>query len=45
MAARYLLNPVLRVRVKYEPAKKQSVRLDDDTHAILGRNPQPIQKP
>ena len=41
----YLLKLGVRVQVKYEPAKKQSVTLDDDGQAILARNPQLVVKP
>jgi hypothetical protein len=33
----------VRVRVKYEPDKKKQVILDEDTQAILERNPQLIK--
>ena len=36
----FLLKSGVRVQVKYEPAKKQQVTLDDDAPAILARNPQ-----
>lgn len=40
----YLLKAGVRVRVKYEAAKKQQVILDDENQAILERNPQLLQK-
>jgi hypothetical protein len=40
----YLLKPGVRVRVKYEPGKNPHVTLDDETQAILERNPQLIKK-
>src|SRR5690349_12949614 len=36
----YLLKPGVRVLVKYDPAKKERVSMDDDIPAILERNPQ-----
>ncbi len=36
----YLLKPGVRVRVKYDPTKKEQVTMDDETPAILERNPQ-----
>jgi hypothetical protein len=36
----YLLKPGLRVLVKYDPAKKEQVTMNDETSAILERNPQ-----
>ncbi len=39
----YLLKPGVRLRVRYDPAKKQHVTLDDDNQAILDRNPQLIK--
>src|SRR6266536_6572159 len=36
----YLLKPGVRVRVKYDPAKKEQVIMDDEPAAILERNPQ-----
>jgi hypothetical protein len=36
----YLLKPGVRVLVKYDPAKKEHVTMDDQTPAILERNPQ-----
>lgn len=41
----YLLKPGVRVRVKYEPGKNQLVTFDDETQAIMQRNPQLIKKP
>jgi hypothetical protein len=38
-----VLKPGVRVRVKYEPDKKKQVILDEDTQAILERNPQLIK--
>jgi hypothetical protein len=40
----FLLMPGVRVQVKYEPAKKQQVMLEDEIQAILDRNPQLIKK-
>jgi hypothetical protein len=40
----YLLKPGVRVQVKYDPARKQHVSLDDDLQAILQRNSQLIKK-
>ncbi len=40
----FLLVPGVRVLVKYEPAKKDHVTLDEDNQAILDRNPQLIRK-
>ncbi len=34
----------IHVQVKYDPAKKQEVTLDDDIQAIMKRNPQMIKK-
>lgn len=36
----YLLKADVKVQVKYDPAKPQSVEFDDNTPAILARNPQ-----
>jgi hypothetical protein len=36
----YLLKPGVRVLVKYDPAKKEQVTMDDEAPAILERNPQ-----
>jgi hypothetical protein len=36
----YLLKPGVRVRVKYDPAKKEQVTMDDEVPEILERNPQ-----
>ncbi len=36
----FLLKPDVRVRVKYEPNKKQQVFLEDEIQAIVERNPQ-----
>jgi len=36
----YLLKPGVRVLVKYDPAKKEQVTMDDESPAILERNPQ-----
>jgi hypothetical protein len=36
----YLLKPGVRVVVKYDSAKKEQVIMDDETPAILERNPQ-----
>jgi hypothetical protein len=36
----YLLKPGVRVQVKYDPAKKDQVTMDDEAPAILERNPQ-----
>ena len=36
----YLLKPGVRVLVKYDPAKKEQVNMDDEMAAILERNPQ-----
>jgi hypothetical protein len=36
----YLLKPGVRVLVKYDPAKKEQVTMDDEAQAILERNPQ-----
>lgn len=36
----YLLKPGVRVRVKYDPAKKEQVTMDDEAAQILERNPQ-----
>ena len=40
----YLLMPGVRVQVKYEPNKMQSVLLDDNLQDIMARNPQLIKK-
>ena len=40
----YLLKPGVRVQVKYEPGKTQQVTFDDETQAILARNPQLVKK-
>ena len=39
----YLLKAGVRVQVKFDPAKKQQVTLDDNNQAILQRNPQLIK--
>lgn len=36
----YLLKSGVRVRVTYDPAKKEQVALDDEPAGILERNPQ-----
>lgn len=36
----YLLKPGVKVRVQYDPAKKEQVTMDDEAPAILERNPQ-----
>lgn len=36
----YLLKPGVRVLIKYDPAKKEQVTMDDEAQAILERNPQ-----
>ena len=36
----YLLKPGGRVRVKYDPAKREQVTMDDEAAQILERNPQ-----
>ncbi len=36
----YLLKPGVRVRVQYDPAKKEQVIMDDEPAEILERNPQ-----
>ena len=36
----YLLKPGVRVRVQYDPAKKERVSMDDEPAEILERNPQ-----
>ena len=36
----YLLKPGVRVRVQYDPAKKEQVTMDDEPAQILERNPQ-----
>ncbi len=36
----YLLKPGVRVRVRYDPTKKEQVTMDDEPAAILERNPQ-----
>ncbi len=41
----YLLKPGVRVQAKYDPNKKQHAAFDDDTQAILARNPQWIKQP
>ena len=41
----YLLQPGVRVQVKYDPNHPKEVTLDDDIQAILARNPQLIKKP
>ena len=40
----FLLKQGVRVQVKYDPKHKDTVILDDDDQAILGRNPQLIKK-
>jgi len=40
----FLLLPGVRVQVKYEPARKNQVLLDDENQAILDRNPQLSKK-
>jgi hypothetical protein len=40
----HLLKPGVRVQVKYEPGKPQTVALDDDNQAILARNPDLVKK-
>ena len=35
----YLLKPGVRVRVKYDPTKKEQVTLEDEPAQILERNP------
>ena len=35
----YLLKPGVRVLVKYDPAKKEQVTMDDEASTILERNP------
>ena len=40
MLKMYLLKPGVRVMVKYDPAKKQQVTMEDEPAAILERNPQ-----
>ena len=35
----YLLKPAVRVRVNYDPAKKEQVTMDDEPAEILERNP------
>ena len=35
----YLLKPGVRVNVKYDPAKKEQVTMDDEPAEILERNP------
>lgn len=36
----YLLKPGVRVRVQYDPARKEQASMDDEAAAILERNPQ-----
>jgi hypothetical protein len=36
----YLLKPGVRVRVKFDPAQKEQVMMDDEPAQILERNPQ-----
>ena len=36
----YLLKPGVRVRVQYDPTKKEQVTMDDEAAEILERNPQ-----
>ena len=36
----YLLTPGVVVRVKYDPREPEQVEFDDDTPAVLDRNPQ-----
>ncbi len=36
----YLLKPGVKVRVQYDPAKKEQVTMDDEVPEILERNPQ-----
>jgi hypothetical protein len=36
----YLLKPGVKVRVQYDPTKKEQVTMDDEVPAILERNPQ-----
>jgi hypothetical protein len=36
----YLLKPGVKVRVQYDPAKKEQVTMDDEAPEILERNPQ-----
>jgi len=36
----YLLKPGVRVLVRYDPAKKEQVTMDDEATQILERNPQ-----
>lgn len=36
----YLLKPGVRVKVQYDPAKKEQVTMEDEPAAILERNPQ-----
>ncbi len=38
-----LFKPGVRLRVRYEPGKQQNVVLEDETQAILDRNPQLIK--
>jgi hypothetical protein len=40
----YVLITGVRVQVKYDPAKKQQVTIDDEVPAILARNPQLVKK-
>ena len=40
----YLLKTGVRVKVSYDPTKKQQVTLDDEIGAIMERNPQLIVK-
>jgi hypothetical protein len=39
----YVLMPGVRVNVKFDPAKKQQVFLEDELQEILKRNPQRIK--
>lgn len=39
----YVLMPGVRVNVKFDPAKKQQVFLEDEVQEILKRNPQRIK--
>lgn len=36
----YVLKPGVRVNVRYDPAKKEQVTMEDEPAAILERNPQ-----
>jgi hypothetical protein len=38
-----LLRPGVRVQVRYDPARKEQVTLDDEIQSILKRNPQIIK--